>query len=147
MGLLSVTAANPPLTSMTNLVVFLHVSCQKQRFIVAAALLLNLGLLVAAEKPSAQSPGTRRMAERLRQHIQSTGLKNPNANLQRVEKLRAQLALSNSPAEVFGLKLDVAIDLLNGGKSEAALKEFQSVRQYLVGLGKLTPDNAAQLRH
>ena len=103
--------------------------------------------LMAAEPRFAPPPGTVRMAERLRQHIQSAGLKNPNANLQRVESYRAQLAQSNNPAQVFGLKLNLAIDLLNGGKSAAALKEFESVREYLAGLGKLTPANAAQLHH
>ena len=100
-------------------------------------------MLSASEQPA----GTRRMAERLREHIQNTGLKNPNANLQRAEVHRAQLAQSKSPAQIFNLRLNLAIELLNGGKSQAALKEFEGVRQYLAGIGKLTADNAAQLHH
>jgi len=100
----------------------------------------------ASEMPPAPAPGTQRMAERLRQHIQSAGLKNPNACLQRAEVFRAQLERSTNAAEVFNLRLNLAMNLLNGGKSEAALEEFKGVRQFLAGIGKLTPANAAELR-
>src|SRR5262249_30043655 len=43
-----------------------------------------------------QPASTRRMVERLRQHAESAGLKNPNASLQRAELYRAQLTQSNS---------------------------------------------------
>ena len=97
----------------------------------------------AAEKRAYLAPGTQRMAERLRKHIEDAGLKNPNASLPRSESARAQLLLSNSLARTFGLRLDLAVNLLNGGKSEAALKEFQNVRQFLAANGKLTARNAS----
>ena len=114
---------------------------------VTSFLALSIGQIFAAEKPPIQASGTRSMEEKLRQHIQSAGLKNPNASLQRAEALRAQLAQSNSPSQIFGLKLDLAINLLNGGRSEAASKEFDGIRQFLAGIGKLTPGNAAQMHH
>jgi hypothetical protein len=73
------------------------------------------------------------MAERLQQPIQNAGLKNPKASLQRAEMYRAQLTQSNSAAQVFSLRLNLALELLNGGSSEAALTEFKGVRQYLEG--------------
>ena len=114
-----------------------------------AVLILGvLGEGWAAAEPASPSAGTRRMEERLRQHIQKAGLQNPNACLQRAEVFRAQLRQSNSPAQVFNLRLSLAVDLLNGGRSEAAVREFEGVREYLAALGKLTPANAAELhRH
>ena len=100
----------------------------------------------AAERRAYLAPGTQRMAERLRKHIEDAGLENPNANLQRSESARAQLLLSNNLARTFGLRLDLAVNLLNGGKSEAALKEFENVRQFLIGNGKMSARNASELR-
>ncbi len=114
---------------------------------VAAVVLVVWGVgTVAAEKRAYLAAGTQRMAERLRKQIEEAGLKNPNANLQRVEVARAQLLLTNSLAKTFGLRLDLAVNLLNGGKSEAALKEFENVRQFLMANGKLSARNASELR-
>ena len=101
----------------------------------------------AADLTGRPAPETRRMAERLQQHIRDAGLKNPNSDLQRVEAFRAQLRQTNSAAETFRLKLDLAMALLRGGESKAALSEIESVRQYLAGIGKLTPGNLSQLQH
>ena len=114
--------------------------------ILAAVLTASCVDSSAADKPVYAAPGTRRMAERLRKQIEDAGLKNPNANLQRAEAARAQLLLTNSLAKTFGLRLDLAVNLLNGGKSEAALKEFENVRQFLTANGKLTARNASELR-
>jgi hypothetical protein len=100
----------------------------------------------AADKRAYLAPGTQRMAERLRKHIEDAGLKNPNADLQRAESARAQLLLTNSLARTFSLRLDLAVNLLNGGKSEAARKEFENVRQFLTANGKMSARNASELR-
>jgi len=113
---------------------------------IASAYLAVLLVSIAAST-GAPAPGTQRMAERLREHIEKAGLKNPNACLQRAEMYRAQLEHSTNAAEMFNLRLSLAINLLNGGKSEAALREFLGVREFLSTRGKLTPGNAAQLRH
>jgi hypothetical protein len=85
------------------------------------------------------------MAALLRKHIETAGLKNPNANLARAELCRTQLAGSTNLAQTFGLRLDMAIELLNGGKSEAARKELENVRRFLATNGQLSAPNASQL--
>ncbi len=118
--------------------------------------LFYLGILVAASdwagtahaqspSPGLQAPGTARMEERLRDHIEKAGLANPNASLQRADHLRQQLKGVSDPSAVFNLRLQLAGELLNGGQSEDALKEYLRVRDFLGRFNLLSPANKAAL--
>ena len=101
-----------------------------------------------------QSPGARKMAERLEQITRGLNpMENPFMNAARVEKIRAELQplLDATPSpDNFKLRftthLKYATELLNAGKSEAAIQNLKDLRAYLEKYATVDPKTAQTLQ-
>ncbi len=110
-------------------------------------MLMGCAQLFGADPPDPRHPGTRRMAARLRQMIDEAGLKNPNASLERAAAARESLLANKDPREHLRLKLQLALSLFQGGRSEEALNEFVALRQLLERGGPLKHANDMELHN
>jgi hypothetical protein len=89
--------------------------------------------------PAYQSPGTRKMAERLEQITRQTDpMKNPFFNHARAEKLHAELLPlltvppdSESVTRRFNLQMKYATELLNEGEPEKAIQSLKELEELL----------------
>jgi hypothetical protein len=91
-----------------------------------------VGVLWAGEGPDYQAKGTRRMAERLAELTRTTDpMLNLFANNAYIDIMRAHLATNQSPAERTQLRLNIAGELLNAGRSLQAVEEFQKIEPEL----------------
>lgn len=106
----------------------------------ALALHIFFGVGRAADSSSLyQSAGTRKMAERLEQITRGLDpMQNPFLNAARVEKVRSELQplLAATPGpdnfkQRFTTQLRYATELLNAGKSEAAIQNAKDVKAFL----------------
>ncbi len=79
---------------------------------------------------SYQSPGTRRMAQRLRQVVEEADpVKDIFLSRERVARLRPQLARATNLQGIIQLQPTLALELLNAGESAEALALFQDVQR------------------
>lgn len=111
-----------------------------------AWLLVFQGLAGAASEsnPTYQSPGTRRMAERLEGIVRGTNpMDNRFLSLERAEMARERLARATSLVDRADFQQLLAVELLNGGASEAAAVEFEKFEKLLI---QHRPDLLAKLK-
>src|ERR1044071_1793083 len=100
--------------------------------ILGIAGMLALGA-VAQQTPSPVAPSTAKMAALLERIAETSGdpLETPFRSFERAKALSERMQRTQDPAQIFQLKVGLAMDLLNSGQSEDAVKMFQELSQQI----------------
>ena len=93
---------------------------------------LTAGLRLPGDLSAQAKPGTERMASRLAQLARNANFfPDHPMNTESVKRLRGRLKSSRDPRQQMGLRLRLAVRLLENGQSEAALQELTSIEAWV----------------